>query len=46
MYAHIISQFQNSSNNTNALTYQNYGDLGKLISNLFEHKSQILKKTN
>jgi hypothetical protein len=46
-YAHIISQFQNICNTTNPhnmLTHQNYGDLGKLISNLFEHRNNILKK--
>ena len=45
-YAQIRSHFQNIchiTNLSNLLTQQNYGDLGKLLLMLFEHKNKILK---
>jgi hypothetical protein len=45
-YTHIRSQFQNichTTNLPNILTKQNYGDLGKLLLMLFEHKNKIIK---
>jgi hypothetical protein len=45
-YTHIRSHFQNIDHTTNLpnlLTQQKYGDLGKLLLMLFEHKNKILK---
>jgi hypothetical protein len=45
-YTHIRSHFQNiyhTTNLPNILTQQKYGDLGKLLLMLFEHKNKILK---
>jgi hypothetical protein len=45
-YTHISSHFQNiyhTTNLRNLLTQQKYGDLGKLLLMLFEHKNKILK---
>jgi hypothetical protein len=46
-YTHIRSQFKNIFHITdlpNLLSHQNYGDLGTLLSMLFEHRNTILKK--
>ena len=46
-YNHIRSQFQNLCCNTNLsslLRCQNYSELGRLLSKLFEHKNKILKQ--
>jgi hypothetical protein len=45
-YTHIRSHFQNidqTTNLPNLLTQQKYGDLGKLLLILFEHRNKILK---
>jgi hypothetical protein len=45
-YTHIRSHFQNichTTNLPNLLTQQKYGDLGKLLLMLFEHRNKILK---
>jgi hypothetical protein len=45
-YTHIRSDFQNiyhTTNLPNLLTQQKYGDLGKLLLILFEHRNKILK---
>jgi hypothetical protein len=45
-YTHIRSHFQNiyhTINLPNILTQQKYGDLGKLLLMLFEHRNKILK---
>jgi hypothetical protein len=45
-YTHIRSHFQNIDHTTNLpnfLTQQKYGDLGKLLLMLFEHRNKILK---
>ena len=45
-YTHIRSHFQNidhTTNRPNLLTQQKYGDLGKFLLMLFEHKKKILK---
>jgi hypothetical protein len=47
-YSQIRSQFKNIFHNTdlpNLLSHQNYGDLGMLLSMLFEHRNTILKKS-
>ena len=48
-YTHIRSHFQNichTTNLPNLLTQQKYGDLGKLLLMLFEHRNKILKNHN
>jgi hypothetical protein len=45
-YTHIRSYFQNicyTTNLSNLLSQQNYGDLGKLLVMFFEHRNKILK---
>ena len=45
-YTHIRSHLQNifhTTNLHNLLTQQKYGDLGKLLLMLFEHRKKILK---
>jgi hypothetical protein len=45
-YTHIRSHFQDiyhTTNLPNLLTQQKYGDLGKLLLMLFEHRNKILK---
>jgi hypothetical protein len=45
-YTQIRSNFQNichTTNLSNLLTQQNYGDLGKLLLMFFEHRNKILK---
>jgi hypothetical protein len=45
-YTHIRSHFQNIDHTTNLpnlLTQQKYGDLGKLLLMLFDHRNKILK---
>jgi hypothetical protein len=45
-YTHIRSHFQNIDHTTNLpnlLTQQKYGDLGKLLLMLLEHRNKILK---
>ena len=45
-YTHIRSQFHNLCCNPNLprlLNYQNYSELGTLLSKLFEHRNTILK---
>ena len=45
-YTHIRSHFQNIDHTTNIpnlFTQQKYGDLGKLLLMLFEHRNKILK---
>ena len=47
-YTHIRSQLHNLYCNTDLpslLTYQNYNDLGMLLSKLFEHRNTILNQT-
>jgi hypothetical protein len=46
-YTHIGSQFKNIfhiSDLPNLQSHQNYGELGTLLSMLFEHRNAILKK--
>ena len=48
MYNHIRSQFQNLCCNTDLpslLHCQNYSELGRLLSKLFEHRNKILNQT-
>ena len=48
-YTHITSQFHNLCCNTDLpglLTYQNYSELGMLLTKFFEHMNSILKQTN
>ena len=45
VYTHIRSQFHNISCNTDLpilLTFQNYSELGTLLTKLFEHRNTIL----
>ena len=47
-YTHIRSEFHNLSCNTelpSLLTSQNYSELERLLSKLFEHRNTILKQT-
>ena len=47
-YAHIRSHFHNLCCNTelpSLLTCQNYSELEKLLSKLFEYRNRILKQT-
>ena len=46
-YTHIRSQFHNlccNSDLPSLLTYQNYSEVGTLLSKLFEHRNTILKQ--
>ena len=46
LHTYIRSQFQNICYNTefsNILIHQNYGDLGMLLLNIFEHRNKNLK---
>ena len=48
VYTHIRSQFHNLCCNTDhpsLLQCQNYGELGRLLSKLFEHRNKILNQT-